>query len=222
VPQPVRVDERTEREDTHRILRLSAVADFRDAPQPLNHLEVVLHHRADPGTTAVDLIGSRCVLPFLALQIPPPARFPLLLILGLVIGLVAMHRRFRAVQSWVVSAVATLVVVMDWITPGQSVPMCTFTPKNHWFPLRVCRISGSRYWVAFLVILGAPMMVATTIVPALMSSILSASSVLTAPNIWAVKAAAPARGGCCMMMVSSGTVSCSGSILAKRRMASES
>src|SRR5712691_5292650 len=43
--------------------------------------------------------------------------------------------------------------------------MCSFIPKCQLRPLRVCFISGSRVALAFLVELGAAMMVASTMVP---------------------------------------------------------
>jgi len=43
--------------------------------------------------------------------------------------------------------------------------MCTFIPKNHWFPFFVWCISGSRVRLRFFVELGASMIVASTIVP---------------------------------------------------------
>jgi hypothetical protein len=49
--------------------------------------------------------------------------------------------------------------------PRRSVPTCSFIPKNQFRPLRVCFISGSRIALAFLVELGAAMMVASTMVP---------------------------------------------------------
>ena len=44
-------------------------------------------------------------------------------------------------------------------------PMCSFIPKSQFLPFLVCFVSGSRVAVAFLVELGAAMMVASTIVP---------------------------------------------------------
>jgi hypothetical protein len=46
----------------------------------------------------------------------------------------------------------------------RSVPTCSFIPKCQLPPLRVCFISGSRAALAFLVELGAAMMVASTMV----------------------------------------------------------
>jgi hypothetical protein len=61
---------------------------------------------------------------------------------------------------------ATLVVALTICTiPRWSVPTCSFSPKNQLRPLRVCFISGSRIALAFLVELGAAMMVASTMVP---------------------------------------------------------
>lgn len=81
------------------------------------------------------------------------------------------------------SAMAASVVVMVRITPRISVPSCPSKPKYHSFPPFVCRIAGSRDFVAFFVELGAPMIVASTMVPALGSSFRSSSNAFTASNI---------------------------------------
>jgi Lipopolysaccharide export system permease LptF/LptG len=77
------------------------------------------------------------------------------------------------------SAVAASVVVTVWTIPRVSLPTCTFMPKYHWLPFRVCFMSGSRVCVAFFVELGAAMIVASTIVSALSKSLWSASNVRT-------------------------------------------
>jgi hypothetical protein len=56
-------------------------------------------------------------------------------------------------------------------------------PKCQFPPLRVCFISGSRVLLAFLVELGAAMMVASTMVPARSDSRHSSSSAWTSWNI---------------------------------------
>src|SRR5439155_8971945 len=67
--------------------------------------------------------------------------------------------------SCVTSACAASVVVRLCTSPRGSVPTCSFIPKNQVFPFLVCGISGSRACAAFLVELGAAMIVASTIVP---------------------------------------------------------
>src|ERR1700688_2405974 len=63
------------------------------------------------------------------------------------------------------SATAALVALTVCTIPRLSAPMCSFIPKCQFLPLRVCFISGSRVALAFLVELGAAMMVASTMVP---------------------------------------------------------
>src|ERR1700682_3131908 len=63
------------------------------------------------------------------------------------------------------SATLAAVALSVWTIPRLSAPMCSFIPKCQLRPLRVCFISGSRLALAFLVELGAAMMVASTMVP---------------------------------------------------------
>ena len=81
------------------------------------------------------------------------------------------------------SACAASVVVSVWTTPRRSVPTCTFIPKYHIFPFRVCFISGSRVPVAFFVELGALMIVASTIVPVFIRSPCASNSPRTNAKI---------------------------------------
>src|SRR2546421_11153269 len=74
------------------------------------------------------------------------------------------------------SATAALVALTVCTIPRLSAPMCSFIPKCQFLPLRVCFISGSRVALAFLVELGAAMMVASTMVPARSNSRCSSSS----------------------------------------------
>src|SRR5438445_7348407 len=60
------------------------------------------------------------------------------------------------------SATLAAVALTVWTIPRLSAPMCSFIPKCQLRPLRVCFISGSRLALAFLVELGAAMMVAST------------------------------------------------------------
>src|SRR3984957_8050952 len=62
------------------------------------------------------------------------------------------------------SATLAAVARTVWTIPRLSAPMCSFIPKCQLRPLRVCFISGSRAALAFLVELGAAMMVASTMV----------------------------------------------------------
>src|SRR5271167_4779245 len=62
------------------------------------------------------------------------------------------------------SATLAAVALTVWTIPRLSAPMCSFIPKCQFLPLWVCFISGSRVALAFLVELGAAMMVASTMV----------------------------------------------------------
>ena len=62
------------------------------------------------------------------------------------------------------------------IFPRRSVPTCAFIPKCHSLPLRTWCISGSRAPSAFLVEVGASIIVASTIVPDFSKSRLSSNS----------------------------------------------
>ena len=71
------------------------------------------------------------------------------------------HNRMPALG---LAAVTTALCVNPvWL----STPMCNFMPKYHCWPFLVWCMSGSRALSAFLVELGAPMMVASTMVPVL-------------------------------------------------------
>lgn len=64
-----------------------------------------------------------------------------------------------------VSDCTASIVVSVCTTLYWSVPLWTFMTKYHDFPLRVCRISGSRDLVEYFVEVGALIRVASTIVP---------------------------------------------------------
>ena len=63
------------------------------------------------------------------------------------------------------SATLAAVALTVCTIPRWSPPICSFMPKCQSRPLRVCFISGSRVALAFLVELGAAIMVASTMVP---------------------------------------------------------
>jgi hypothetical protein len=94
--------------------------------------------------------------------------------------------------------------------------MCGFIPKCHSWPVRPCFISGPRVAAAFFE-LGAAMIVASTIVPALSSSRCSGSSPAIASHIAVFKWCASSRCRNRRIVVSSGTTSSPNSIRANRR-----
>ena len=118
------------------------------------------------------------------------------------------------------SATPAWVAVRLWTRPCRSVPTCSFIPKYHVFPLRVCFISGSRAWAAFFVELGAAMIVASTIVPLVSSNRLAVSSSRTVSKSAAVRWCSSSRWRKRRIVVSSGTTPSPISMRANRRMAS--
>lgn len=81
------------------------------------------------------------------------------------------------------SVVLAFVVVIVWITPPRFVRTCTFMPKYHWCLFYVCRISGSRVFVAYFVELSAPMMVSSTMIQAFSTSFRASGNSFTASSI---------------------------------------
>ena len=107
-----------------------------------------------------------------------------------------------------------------WTRPFGSVPTCSFIPKCHAFPLRVCFISGSRAWAAFFVELGAAMIVASMIVPLWSSNRFAVSSSFTASKMAAVSRCLSSKWRKRKIVVLSGTTSSPSSTRANRRIAS--
>src|SRR6202045_221400 len=117
------------------------------------------------------------------------------------------------------SATLASVALTVWTIPRLSAPMCSFIPKCQLRPLRVCFISGSRLALAFLVELGAAMMVASTMVPERSSSRRSSNRSATASKMAWVSPCCSSRWRKRRIVLSSGTTSSPSSTRAKHRLA---
>ena len=73
--------------------------------------------------------------------------------------------RSNLCASVISCALAAVAVIVCTKPLPESTPMWHFIPNFHTFPFLVWYISGSRFFSAFLVELGAEIMVASTIVP---------------------------------------------------------
>src|SRR5262249_4195829 len=224
----VEIRQREETEGARQVLGEAAVADLAEAPQALHDVERVLATRPGPRPGAIDgpppraqrFVGrggaaihpvahtldfERLAIRFLPVRLVPVED-----------TLLPVHQRgeLRDVRD-------ARMRRGDTVDPAVQVrPRCSFIPKYHVFPLRVCFISGSRACATFFVELGAAMIVASTIVPLWRSNRFAVSSSLTVSKIAAVRWCSSSRWRKRRIVVSSGTTSSPSSTRANRRMAS--
>jgi hypothetical protein len=170
------------------ILGQTAASDLGEAPQLLDHPKGM--QAAGPSSRArpIDQPPTRAQRPLGGgTPVDPIAYAPQLKELAVVllpIGLITEDLAFLPVQQLrqLVLAFASRALVICTM-PRWSVPMCSFIPKCQFLPFLVCFISGSRVAVAFLVELGAAMMVASTMVPERSNSPRASSQPPTASKI---------------------------------------
>src|SRR6202163_1994910 len=206
------------------VLGQAAVSHFGEAPQLLDYAKGVFAARPGPRTRPVDHPPARAQRPFRGrTPIDPVAHPPGLEKLSIVflpVRLIAEDFPLLPVQQvrqLVMSATLAAVALSVWTIPRLSAPMCSFIPKCQLRPLRVCFISGSRLALAFLVELGAAMMVASTMVPERRSSRRSSNRSATASKMAWVSPCCSSRWRKRRIVLSSGTTSSPSSTRAKRR-----
>src|SRR5580698_8421348 len=206
------------------VLGQTAVSHFSEAPQLLDHPKGVFAARPGPRARPVDHPPALAQRPLRGrASVDPVAHSPSpekLSIVFFPVRLIAEQLRSCPCNrsgSWVMSATLAAVALTVWTIPRLSAPMCSFIPKYQFLPLRVCFISGSRLALAFLVELGAAMMVASTMVPERSNSRRSSNSPLIESKIAWVSPCCSSRWRKRRIVVSSGTASSPSSTRAKRR-----